>query len=52
MGFILSANAELLLRNLEKKNFQKPELFVISLIFLILQVTLVGVLSTEIPAVP
>ena len=34
------------------KNFQKPELFVISLIFLILQVTLAEVLFTEMPAVP
>lgn len=51
-GLILSENVEFLLRNLEKKNFQKPELFVISLIFLILQVTLVEVLFTDIPAVP
>ena len=34
------------------KNFEKRELFVISFIFLILQVTLVEVLFTEIPAVP
>ena len=52
MGLILSANAELLLRNFEMKNFQKRELFVISFIVLILQDTLVEVLFTEIPAVP
>ena len=52
MGVILSENVEYLLRNLEMKNFEKGELFVISLIFLILQVTLVEVLFTDIPAVP
>lgn len=52
MGLILSANVELLLRNLEMTNFQKRELFVISVIVLILQVSLVEVLFTEIPAVP
>ena len=34
------------------KNFEKRELFVIFVIFLILQVTLVEVLFTDIPAVP
>ena len=34
------------------KNFEKRELFVIFFIFLILQVTLVEVLFTDIPAVP
>ena len=33
------------------KNFEKRELFVIFFIFLILQVTLVEVLFTDIPAV-
>ena len=52
MGLILSANVELLLRNLEMKKVQKRELFVISFSFLILQVTLAEVLFTEMPAVP